>query len=231
MSEKQGKSDKIGKNRTKADLMEEATRKEALTFEELRRVLESCITLEEEVMIKFAVTTGIRREDFASIELMNVDLEERTITFWEEKKDRPWKVPLEPPVIQVLKKYIPTLPANEKYLFPKTGRTYHRYWNNVLKRAGMPPMRFHDLRRSCMRLSRSMGRDIRFVMDLTGDKAETILQEYEGYSITEMNELLEENGILSHTMNNRDLGEKKNRLLQEIQKIDEILKEREGVIL
>ncbi len=231
MSEKQGKSDKIGKKRTKADLMEEATRKEALTFEELRRVLESCITLEEEVMIKLAVTTGIRREDFASIELMNVDLEERTITFWEEKKDRPWKVPLEPPVIQVLKKYIPTLPANEKHLFPRSGRTYHRYWNNVLKRAGMPPMRFHDLRRTCMRLSRSMGRDIRFVMDLTGDKAETILQEYEGYSITEMNELLEENGILSHTMNNRDLGEKKNRLLQEIQKIDDILKEREGVIV
>ena len=211
--------------------MEEANRKEALTFEELRKVLDSCESLEEETMIKVAVTTGIRREDFALIELMNVNLEDRTITFWEEKKDRAWKVPLEPSVVQVLKKYIPTLPANEKYLFPKSGRTYYRRFNAILSRAGFPSMRFHDLRRTCMRLSRSMGRDIRFVMDLTGDKAETILQEYEGYTIDEMNKLLDENGILDHTISLGDLKERKRKLLLEIDRIEEELSKRNGVVL
>ncbi len=58
MSEKQGKSDKTGKKRAKADLIEEANRKEALTFEELRKVIDSCESLEEETMVKVAVTTG-----------------------------------------------------------------------------------------------------------------------------------------------------------------------------
>lgn len=226
-----GKSDIRRKKMTRADLMEEANRKEALSFEDLRKVLDCCESLEEEAMIKLVVTTGIRREDFAAIELMNVDLEDKTITFWEEKKDRPWKVPLEPSVVQVLKKYIPTLPDGSKFLFPMSGRTYYRRFNEILSRAGYPSMRFHDLRRTCMRLSRKMGRDIRFVMDLTGDKAETILQEYEGYSIDEMNQLLEDNGILDHAASLGDLRERKRKLQEEIRKIDELIKEREEVMI
>ena len=66
---------------TKTDMMREASRKEALTFEDLRKVLASCETIEEQAMIELAVTTGIRREDFAGIELMNVHLKERFIVF------------------------------------------------------------------------------------------------------------------------------------------------------
>jgi len=47
-----------------------------------------------------------------------------------------------------------------------------------------------------MRLSKQMGRSMRFVMDLVGDTAETILREYEGYTIDEMNELLSREGLL-----------------------------------
>jgi integrase len=220
------------KKRSKGSLMEQALRKEALTFEDLRKVLAACETIEEQAMIEVAVTTGIRREDFARIELMNVDLEGRTITFWEEKKDRPWKVPLEPPVVQTLKKYILTIPEGSKHLFPMSGRTYYRRFNEILERAGLPNMRFHDLRRSCMRLSRAMGRDIRFVMDLTGDTAETVLQEYEGYSVDEMNDLLEREGILYHTLNRGDLQQRKRKLQEEIEKIDDILDQEDlfGVI-
>lgn len=226
MSENQTKTDKRKKSRSKEDLLEEANRKEALTFEDLRKVLDHCETLEEETIIKLAITTGIRREDMARIELMNIHIDEKFITFWEEKKDRPWKVPLEPNVIQVLKKYIPTLEKGEKYLFPISGRTLYRRFNDILSRSGLPSMRFHDLRRSCMRLSRQMGRDIRFVMDLTGDTAETILREYEGYTIDEMNKLLEENSITYFASTMGDLKERRRKLQIELEKIEEELQKR-----
>lgn len=70
-------------------------KKESLTIEELKKVIESCDTLEDLCLIQLGVTTGIRREDIVKIELMNVDLERKTLKFWEEKKDRPWTVALE----------------------------------------------------------------------------------------------------------------------------------------
>lgn len=235
LSENSNKSDKTKNGRkkkkiTKDDLLREAKRKESLTFEDLRNVFEACETIEEEALIKVAVTTGIRRADIAKIELINVNLDEREIIFWEEKKDRFYKVPIEPHVVKVLKQYIGTLAVNERYLFPFSDRTAYRRFNEVLKRAGLPPMRFHDLRRSCMRLSRQMGRDMRYVMDLTGDTAETILNEYEGYSIDEMNKMLDDTSITYMALSNGDLKAKKKLLEDELERIDQILKKREGVL-
>ena len=131
---------------------------------------------------------------------------------------------MEPGVVQTLKKYINTLSDNQRYLFPRSGRTYYRRFNKILERAGLPPMRFHDLRRTCIRLSRAMRRDIRFVMDLTGDTSRTIIREYEGYSLDEMIQLLEEKSITYHTMTRGDLKERRKRLSKEIGRIDELLK-------
>ena len=47
-----------------------------------------------------------------------------------------------------------------------------------------------------MRLSKRLGRDVRQVMDQTGDTARTILQEYEGYTVDELVEMWEVEGIL-----------------------------------
>lgn len=75
-----------------------------------------------------------------------------------------------------------------------------------------------------------MSRDLRFVMDLTGDTVETILKEHEVYSNSEMNRLLEENSIICHTMIMGDQDQRKKNLLEEISMIDEQLTERNGVV-
>ena len=67
-------------------------------------------------------------------------------------------------------------------------------------------------------------------MDLTGDTAETILNEYEGYSIDEMNRMLNDTSITYMAMNNGDLKAKKKMLEEELERIDTILKKREGVL-
>ena len=162
-------------------------KKESLTFEELAAILSMCDTLEDECLIKLAVTTGIRREDLVKVEVMNVDLDRGTIVFWEEKKDRPWMVALEPDMVKTLRQYLNMLPKGSKYLFGFTGRTAYNKFQDLCKRAGISKhLSFHALRRSFIRLSKQLGRDMRFVMDQTGDSARVIMEEYEGYTPDEM---------------------------------------------
>jgi integrase len=181
-------------------------KKESLTFEELQRVLSVCETLEDKALIELAVTTGIRREDIVNIELSNIDLERRTLTFWEEKKDRWWVVALEPEVAQTLQMFINQNP-NRKLLFEFSGRTAYNRFQALLKKAGIKKhLAFHALRRTFIRLSKRMGRDIRFVMDQTGDTARVIIEEYEGYDVDELAEMMEKDGIMKR------LDSKDNRL-------------------
>jgi len=171
-------------------------KKESLTFEELQRVIAVCESLEDKALIELAVTTGIRREDIVAIELSNIDLERRTLTFWEEKKDRWWNVALEPEVVQTLQMFINQNP-NRKLLFKFSGRTAYNKFQALLKKAGITKhLPFHALRRSFIRLSKRMGRDIRFVMDQTGDTARVIIEEYEGYDVDELAEMTQQDGIL-----------------------------------
>ena len=182
----------------KGELTDLRKKKESLTFGELQLVLSACVKLEDLALIKLAVTTAIRREDLHNIKLMNIDLERRIINFWEEKKDRPWTVALEPDVVQTLRMYISTIPKGQEFLFDFTGRTGYNRFQKLLKKAGITKhLEFHALRRTFIRLSRRMGRDIRFVMDQTGDTARTLLEEYEGYTTDEMVELLAEDGIIA----------------------------------
>lgn len=43
-----------------------------------------------------------------------------------------------------------------------------RHWLPLLKRAGLPPMRFHDLRHSCASLLHAQGADLRLIMEVLG---------------------------------------------------------------
>jgi len=156
-------------------------KKESLTFEELQRVLSVCETLEDKTLIELAVTTGIRREDIVNIGLSNIDLERRTLTFWEEKKDRWWVVALEPEVSQTLQMFINQNP-NRKLLFEFSGRTAYNKFQALLKKAGIKKhLAFHALRRT---------------MDQTGDTARVIIEEYEGYDVDELVSIMEKDGII-----------------------------------
>lgn len=200
---KQG--DYIKKRVEKRDFSDFRHKKESLTFEELQLVLSHCDTIENLALIQLAVTTGIRREDIVKIELMNVDLDRRIITFWEEKKDRPWQVALEPEIVHTLKMYIDTLPKGQKYLFSFSGRTAYNKFQKILEKAGIKKkLSFHSLRRTFIRLSKKLGRDIRFVMDQTGDTARVIMEEYEGYTIDELVELMNKDGIIMRVDKNKE---------------------------
>lgn len=174
--------------------------KESLTFDEVNRVLNACETLEERALIELAVNTGIRRNDIVDIEIDRIDIERRRIAFWEEKKDRYWMVAISPEVTQTIKMFIQTLPRSQRYLFNFSGRTAYNILQRLVERANIQKhIPFHALRRTFIRLSRRMGRDIRFVMDQTGDSARVILEAYEGYTVDEMVDLMEDDNILKRS--------------------------------
>ena len=171
--------------------------RQSLTFEELQLLLLQCETLQERVLIELAVTTGIRRTDIVNLEINRIDLKDQKIIFWEEKKDRMWMVAIPTEVVQTLRMYINTLPKEQRYLFMFTGRTAYNILQRLLWKSSIHKhISFHDLRRTFIRLSKQMGRDIRFVMDQTGDTARVIMEEYEGYTVDEMVRLMNEDNIL-----------------------------------
>ncbi len=168
----------------------------SLSWDELQRMLDACQTAEEKALLMLGANTGIRRRDIVEIELMNVDLDNARLSFWEHKKDRPWSVALEPDVVQALRIYIDTLPDDQRFLFDFSGRTAYNRLQTIKERAGISKdLDFHSLRRTFVRLSKDMGRSPRFVMDQTGDTARTILENYEAYTLDELVDHMKDDGI------------------------------------
>jgi len=201
---------KVVSDAEKEKLMEiEARSKESLTFEEISLLLNACEVLKERALLELDIETGIRREDVVSIELMNVNLDARTILFWEEKKYKPHTVVLSNEVVTTLRMYINTLPKGEKYLFPAekgkghmSGRHAYNVLQRNLKKAGIKKhLEFHALRRTFVRLSKLMGKDMKFTMQQTNDTARTLVEEYEGYSIEDMRKMIDRDSILKRVRN------------------------------
>ncbi|MFW3145986.1 MAG: tyrosine-type recombinase/integrase [Thermoplasmatota archaeon] len=182
--------------------------KESLTFKEVQELIDACNTLEEKALIEVALSTGIRRNDIINIEVNRVDLDNHKLVFWEEKKDRLWMVAIPPEVVQTLRMYIRTLPEEQRYLFPFSGRTAYNKVQKILRRTSIRKhIPFHSLRRTYIRLSKRLGRDTRFVMDQTGDTARVILEHYEGYTVDEMSEMMKEDNIFKKARETRGADE------------------------
>ena len=62
----------------------------ALTFKQVEKLLGVLTNIEEDTLLRLALSTGIRREDIVSIEDRNIDLKEGTIKYREGKKNRIW---------------------------------------------------------------------------------------------------------------------------------------------
>jgi integrase/recombinase XerC len=142
-----------------------------------------------------ALSTGIRREDIAGIEVGNIDLSNRRLRFWESKKRRWWEVPLTLEVCQEIQRLINTYPNGRKKLFDMTGRTAYNRLQKYLEKAGIKKeISFHDLRRSFIKTAKRKGLSPKAVSQITGDTLATIEQ---SYANLDMEELKEEIGKLS----------------------------------
>ena len=161
----------------------------SLTIEEEERLLEVIETFEDLALFRIELTTGIRREDIANIEIGNVDLENRKITFWQGKKRNWHTVPISRSAYPDLLRYVNSLPKGQKKLFMFTGRTAYNKLQYYLKKAKIGKrVAFHDLRRTFIKNSMKRGLSTKAISQITDDKIETIMEAYNNLTIDELRE-------------------------------------------
>ena len=61
------------------------TGRDALTYGEVEKLLNSFDSIQEKAIIQLAVSTGLRRVDVVNIKHNNLDLKKGTLTYYEHK--------------------------------------------------------------------------------------------------------------------------------------------------
>lgn len=167
----------------------------ALNRKEYEKLISVIDNLQDELLIKMAVTTGLRREDLCSVKVSNINMSDGVLTFHESKKscDRP--IYLNPDVIMLIKKYMNTQEDREK-LFDFTGRTAYRHLNHWCVVAGIPERPFHALRATCVKFCQAAGWTLEEVSKLTGDSIRVIQEHYATPSDGDMKSAVQEKRII-----------------------------------
>ena len=180
----------------------------ALSLDEWN-LLQPCIdNLEDEVMLKLAVSTGIRREDLGYSAKHNSGIRISDITelpdgtgkmnFLEHKKNRIHEVPLSKEMIRLIKLLINsrTKAVKSPFLITYSGRTCHRRLQEYCDKANIPRRPFHALRASCIKLCQKAGWRVEEVAKLTGDTIAVIQEHYSTPSDSEMQEAIKTKAII-----------------------------------
>lgn len=163
-------------------------RSNSLTIEEQELLLKFTDSYEDEVLFKLALYGGLRRADVVGIEIANINFQERTLRFWEQKKRRYWTIPIKDSLMHSLKKYV-AIKKGERFLFDFSDRTAYNKLQRTLKRAGITKnISFHDLRRSMIKTAKKRGISRGAVAQITGDSIRVIERYYENLDMDELHE-------------------------------------------
>lgn len=169
----------------------------ALTPREYEKLISVIDHLVDEVLIKLAVSIGARREDLASIKVVDINLDELRLSFYEQKKRRIHTVPLSPEMARLIRQLLNTRGKNQsEYLFPFTGRTAYDRLQKYCDKAGIPRRPFHALRATCIKRCQAAGWSIEQVARLTGDTIAVIQEHYAYPSSSEMHEIAISNPVI-----------------------------------
>lgn len=181
---------------------------DSLSAEQVEQLLSVIDDLRDYTIITLALATGLRRRDLARLEINNVDLVNRILRYYEEKKNRWREIPIEPAVARVLNMWLKEVKRkdsryySQKWLFIGneknhiSDRTLHWILNKYLARIGLQ-MHFHGLRVTFVKLSKRAGRDIKTVEQITGDTPAVILKYYSNWTIDELRENVDKRPILN----------------------------------
>jgi len=95
--------------------------------------------------VLLSLTTGLRKNDIESLRIADIDFEINAIDT-KSKKTRKSMLfrPLPPKITDHLAAYVGSLPAGQIKLFSDTHT--HKKWKRIRTRAGLPDLRYQDLR-------------------------------------------------------------------------------------
>jgi integrase len=196
------------------------TGEHALNQKEYLKLVAVIDHLEDEVMMKLAISTGIRREDLChgtmkrkridkttkkvidykvitGIKIADIDFEQKKLSFLESKKNRIWEVPLSDEMLVLIKKLINSRGKNQhEYLITYSGRTAHRKLQMYCDKARIPRRPFHALRATCIKFCQAAGWAPEQVAKLTGDTIAVIQEHYSTPTNAEMQAVVQDKPII-----------------------------------
>lgn len=169
----------------------------ALSRKEYEKLIAVVDNTEDELLIKLAVTTGLRREDLCALKISNINLEDETLTFHESKKSRDRTIYLSPEIILLIKKFAGNgAGKGREKLFRFTGRTAYRHLNSWCRVAQIPERPFHSLRATCVKFAQQAGWKPEEVAKLTGDSIRVIQEHYSTPTEGDMKEAVTKRSII-----------------------------------
>lgn len=132
-------------------------------------------------LICVAYFTGLRRGTLLSLRLDQVDLAAGLI--WVDRSQtKNLKSQTAPIVAGEMRGYCEAaMMKNKRYLFENEGKpilSFKNAWSTARDLAGLPGLKFHDLRRTAVRDWLAAGADTHTVMAITGHKTASMLQRY-----------------------------------------------------
>ncbi len=167
----------------------------SLNRKEYEKLISVIDNIEDELLIKMAITTGLRREDLCGLKIKNINFTDGTLTFHESKKSVDRQIYLTPDILILITKFLKTQDKREN-LFSFTGRTAYRHLNHWCKIAGIPGRPFHALRATCIKFCQISGWSQSEVSKLTGDSIRVIEEHYACPTDGDMREAIRTKGII-----------------------------------
>jgi len=178
----------------------------ALTRKEYEKLLAVIDTHEDELFLKMAITTGLRREDLSNIKIGDIQLDDKLLSFHESKKNRTRSIPLTNEVILLIIKFLKTVDKREN-LFSCTGTQFYRRFNGYVDKnkkhfsgyfdkAGIANRPIHAFRATAIKFMSEAGYSDPQIMAITGDTLEVIQQHYMTPSMDELRNVVKEKLIL-----------------------------------
>ena len=177
---------------------------EALSRDQVRKLLEGCTNPREQLMLKMGVYTGCRVNELVHLKLEKVDYAQDCITVWDDKKSHwawkrnattgkmererkldegRWRKIAIPKALMVeLKAWIEANPTGTDQVWNLSWVT----WNRAIKKWSMQLLginkSWHVLRHTFVSLHSGAGTPLSFVKQQTGDTANTLLKVYDNPS-------------------------------------------------
>ncbi len=98
------------------------------------------------IRVLLAVTTGLRRGDIEALRIGDINFEQNTIATKNRKASKSMERPVPEAMMTDLSNYVATLPDGQEGLFSDTFTS--KKWNFIREGAGLPDLKFHDLRKT-----------------------------------------------------------------------------------
>ncbi len=187
--------------------MSYTTGEHTLNEEELETLLNSIEDFENYVLIKTAVTTGLRRGDIVRLKWEGVDWSNKKILFYEKKKKRNSEVYVNNDLLTDLRRLYNIQEENQPYLFPGgsekvrgkghiSSKTAYNRFQYYLDKAGLKQRPFHSLRATCIKLCQKRGWSAEETSKHVGDTIRVIQEHYSTPTDVEMRSVAEKKKII-----------------------------------